>query len=40
MGSAMEKLKPEQVVELLRKKGVEVSVEQALLVLEFLKLLA
>ncbi|WP_185965525.1 hypothetical protein [Flavobacterium zepuense] len=37
----MEKrLKPEQVVEMLRKKGMDVSVEQAVMVLEFLQLLA
>ncbi|WP_185965585.1 hypothetical protein [Flavobacterium zepuense] len=34
------KLKPEQVVEMLRKKGMEVTVEQAAMVLEFLQLLA
>lgn len=36
----MEKLKPEQAVELLRKKGIEVSLEQATVVLEFLYLSA
>jgi hypothetical protein len=36
----MEKLKPEQAVELLRKKGIEVSLEQAVVMLEFLHLLA
>lgn len=36
----MEKLRPEQAVELLRKKGIEVTVEQAALILEFLYLLA
>jgi len=36
----MEKLKPEQAVELLRKKGIEVSLEQAVVILEFLHLLA
>ncbi|MBT2561715.1 hypothetical protein J7E50_12795 [Pedobacter sp. ISL-68] len=36
----MEKLKPEQVVEMLRKKGMELSLEQAVMVLEFLQLLA
>ncbi|UTA67543.1 MULTISPECIES: hypothetical protein [unclassified Emticicia] len=36
----MEKLKPEQAVELLRKKGIEISLEQAVAVLEFLHLLA
>ncbi len=35
----MEKLKPEQAVELLRKKGIEVSLEQAVVILEFLHLL-
>jgi hypothetical protein len=34
------KLRPEQVVEMLRKKGMEVTVEQAVMVLEFLQLLA
>jgi hypothetical protein len=36
----MEKIRPEQAVELLRKKGIEVTVEQAVLILEFLYLLA
>ncbi len=36
----MEKLKPEQAVELLRKKGIGVSLEQAVVILEFLHLLA
>ena len=36
----MEKLKPEQAVELLRKKGIEVSLEQAGVILDFLRLLA
>ncbi|MBI2283102.1 MAG: hypothetical protein HYU71_05290 [Bacteroidetes bacterium] len=36
----MEKLVPEKVVEILREKGVEVSLEQARLILEFLRKLA
>lgn len=36
----MEKLKPEQAVEMLRKKGMEVTIEQAAMILEFLCLLA
>ena len=36
----MEKLKSEQAVELLRKKGIEVSLEQAGVILDFLRLLA
>lgn len=36
----MEKLKPERVVEMLREKGMEVSLEQAALILEFLRKLA
>jgi hypothetical protein len=36
----MEKMAPEKAVEMLRKKGIEVSVEQAALMLEFLRLLA
>lgn len=36
----MEKIRPEQAVEMLRKKGVEVTVEQAVAILEFLYLLA
>jgi len=36
----MEKLRPEQAAELLRKKGIEVSLEQAVVILELLHLLA
>lgn len=36
----MEKLKPEQAVELLSKNGIEVSLEQAAAILDFLNLLA
>ncbi|GAA4930354.1 hypothetical protein [Mucilaginibacter defluvii] len=36
----MEKLKPEQAMELLRKSGIEVTVDQAALILEFMRLLA
>jgi hypothetical protein len=36
----MEKLQPERVSEMLKKKGVEISVEQAALVLEFMRKLA
>lgn len=36
----MEKIRPEQVMEILRKKGVEITLEQALLILEFLRKLA
>ncbi len=36
----MEKLVPEKVVEILREKGVEVSLEQARLILEFMRKLA
>lgn len=36
----MEKLVPEKVVEILREKGVEVSLEQARMILEFLRKLA
>jgi hypothetical protein len=36
----MEKLKPEQAVEMLRKKGMEVTLEEAAMILEFLQLLA
>ncbi len=36
----MEKLKPEKVVEMLKEKGMEVSVEQAAAVLKFLRKLA
>ena len=36
----MEKLPPEKAVELLRRKGMIVSVEQAALMLEFLRMVA
>lgn len=36
----MEKIRPEQAVELLRKKGIEVSIEEAVILIEFLHLLA
>ena len=36
----MEKLKPEQALEMLRKKGMEVTLEEAAMILEFLQLLA
>jgi len=36
----MEKLKPEKVVEMLKVKGTEVSVEQAAAILKFLRKLA
>jgi hypothetical protein len=36
----MEKLQPEKVVEVLRQDGVEVTLEQAKLILEFLRKLA
>ncbi|MBS1530562.1 MAG: hypothetical protein JSU01_09660 [Bacteroidetes bacterium] len=36
----MEKLKPEQALEILRKNGIEVTMEQAVQILEFLQLLA
>lgn len=36
----MEKLQPEKVMDLLRQSGMEVSVEQAKLMLEFLRKLA
>lgn len=36
----MEQLKPEQAVELLRKKGIEISTEQAVLLLEILRMFA
>lgn len=36
----MEKLPPEKAAEMLRKKGMDVSVEQASLILEFLRMLA
>ena len=36
----MEKLQPEKAVDILREEGIEVTVEQAKLILEFLKKLA
>jgi len=36
----MEKLKPERVVEMLKAKGVNVTVEQATSILEFLRKMA
>jgi hypothetical protein len=36
----MDKLQPEKAVEILRQHGVEVTVEQARLILEFLRKLA
>ena len=36
----MEKMSPEKAAELLRRKGMDVSVEQAGLILEFLRMLA
>ena len=36
----MEKLKPEQVVAMLRKKGMEVNIEQATLILGFMRKLS
>ncbi|MFZ6009571.1 MAG: hypothetical protein ACOYXT_04425 [Bacteroidota bacterium] len=36
----MEKLKPEKVVEILKAKGVSVTVEQAASILEFLRKMA
>ena len=36
----MSQLSPEKAAEMLRKKGIEVSVEEAALVLEFLRKLA
>jgi hypothetical protein len=36
----MEKLQPERVVDMLRQSGMEVTVEQARLILEFLRKLA
>lgn len=36
----MEKLKPERVVEMLKAKGVNVTVEQAASILEFLRKMA
>ena len=39
-GCQMEKLKPEKVVEMLKAKGTEVSIEQATVILKFLRKLA
>jgi hypothetical protein len=36
----MEKIQPEKVMEMLRKKGVEITLEQARLILDFLRKLA
>lgn len=36
----MEKISPEKAVEMLKKKGVEISLEQAVLVLEFMRKMA
>ena len=36
----MEKLQPEKAVEMLRQRGMEVTLEQAKLILEFLRKLA
>lgn len=36
----MEKMKPEQVVAMLNEKGMIVTIEQAILILEFLRMLA
>jgi hypothetical protein len=36
----MEKIQPEKVVEILRQKGVEVTLEEAKLILDFLRKLA
>lgn len=36
----MEKLSPEKAVEMLKKKGVDISLEQAKLVLEFMRKMA
>ncbi len=36
----MEKMQPEQVMEMLRQRGVEISLEQARLILVFLRKLA
>ncbi|WP_257575084.1 hypothetical protein [Hydrobacter penzbergensis] len=36
----MEKIQPEKVIEILRQKGVEVTLEQAKLILAFLRKLA
>jgi hypothetical protein len=36
----MEKIQPEKVMEILRKKGVEITLEQARLILDFLRKLA
>jgi len=36
----MDRLQPEKAVEMLRQKGMEVSVEEAKMILEFLEVLA
>ena len=36
----MEKLPPEKAAEMLRKKGMDVTAEQAVLIMEFLRMLA
>ncbi len=36
----MEKIKPEQALELLRKSGLEISLEQATAILQFLQMMA
>lgn len=36
----MEKLQPKDAVEILRQHGTEVTIEQAVLILEFLRMLA
>jgi hypothetical protein len=37
---SMEKLQPERAAEILKKKGLEVSLEQAALILEFMRKLS
>jgi hypothetical protein len=36
----MDRLQPEKAAEMLKKRGVEVTVEQAAMILEFLRMLA
>jgi hypothetical protein len=36
----MDRLQPEKAAEMLRQRGVEVTVEQATIILEFLRMLA
>ena len=36
----MDRLQPEKAAEMLRQQGIEVSVEQAAMILEFLRMLA